>query len=390
MIIQYDGDYLNNIKTQWLQNHLSEIIGKDVDVFNMQERCFFHYTTLDAFWKIVDGETFRANHVRFSNDMQEYKCGEEIIGRIIDNKILRKGNYYVICLCSDGNLLSQWREYGKAGVSIEMDFTRKSLFTINKNPSAKTIKDKLVFSYPVNVLYVNEGRVKKNENLFCERRDKRAFTFEMLKESYKVAPNFLRDEQLLNIIPYIKHGAFIEEKESRLLFSMPQGEENQEIHYVHYSDPSPLRKPYLEVKYGDINESTNLCTYVDVSELIGSNVVNTVKDWLNNYNLSRTKKIMFRFESIKKNKVNKNSQIFISAGSNYEEIFDGIENACSNLTQKPKIWCDSHWPIRSIMVGPTLDKDLIRESIDHYCKSKYWLKYVDVIATETPYREKRN
>lgn len=386
MTIQYTDEYCD-IMTHWLDKCCTvtvRTLDNDIEIFNMQEHCF-HYTSLESFWKIIESDTFRATHVRFSNDMQEYKCGEDIIERIIGSKNLRKENYYVICFCSDGDLLSQWREYGKVGVSIEMDFGRQSLFSINSKTSF--IDYKMIFSYPVNVLYVNKGNTIKNEDFY---RSEKVFSYESLKMSYEASPAHGRDEDFRSIIPYIKHGAFIEEKESRLLFSMPPGEEDQEKKYVQYTDPAPFKKPYLEVKYGDKNESNRPCTYIHVSELAGSNVENIVKTWLINYNKSRGKAILFRSETLYENNVNKYSQIYISAGTEQEELLYCIEDACSKLTPQPKIWCDGYWPVRSIMVGPTLDKDQIRESIDHYCKSKYWLKSVDVTATDTPYREKRN
>lgn len=390
MIIQYTGS-LNKIKTQWLNNRRPEIISDPYEeIFQMQDSCY-HYTTLEAFWKIINSEIFRATHVRFSNDMQEYEYGEEIIGQIIEKGSLRKDNYYVVCFCSEGDLLSQWREYGKMGVSIKMDFKRKSLFTINR--SNKSADDKLVFSCPVNVLYINKESLQEADK-FC-RNEKSVFTLEELIKTYKESPAFGRDEQLRNLIPYIKHGAFIEEKESRLLFSMPPSEEYQEMNYVYYTDPMPWAKPYLEVKCGNVEESKKPCTYIHVAYKAGfCDIKNAIENWVIDYNKSNSDKLTFKSHALNKEEDNKEDnidiQIYISAGDNQEKLFYDIEAVCSEHDINLKIWCDGHWPIRSIMVGPTLDKHLIKESIEHYCKSKSWLKYVDIKTTNTPYREKRN
>lgn len=384
MNIQYSlSDTKQKIKMKWNSEHRQTIIKdeKEIYPFNKRDHCY-HYTSLDSFWKIVENDTFRATHVRFSNDSQEYKIGERVVGEILGNKETgnvdsMNKNFFAVCFCERGDLLSQWREYGKTGVSIEMDFRRQSVFTIHSAVEKKRgSADKLVYSYPLDVLYVNDKTPPMfyicNENIDSE----------VLSTAFS---NYSAKDQMYSLIPYIKHYAFVEEKESRLLFLLSE-EENLVKNYIFYSDPNQTlyRKPFLEVSYGD-KKTEQYCkdVYILKSQ---KKVVAVIEKWVEEYNLENPiRKLNIRY--ISEHYEDLGSTTYISEGNNQKEIFLGLDAACSELGVK--IWCDGHWPIRSIMVGPNLDKDLIKESIDHYCKSKYWLKYVNVVTTDTPYREKR-
>lgn len=387
MEIQYDDSRLGFI-TDWNGEH-SIFTQKGEPILKQSEQCF-HYTTLESFWKIIESETFRATHVRFSNDMEEYRVGENIIQGIIGGNNIQNKNYYVICFCSEGDLLSQWREYGKVGVSIEMDFSRASLFSILEGTRLE--KGELQYAMPIEVLYNKKNDlINDSINLPISR---------LIKYFYEEYDDNFGKDQMMKLVPYIKNSAFKEEREARLLFCLPI---NKEKETVCYADAITYKKPYLNIKYGDIDEQRRGCSYVDVEDEDGQ-LIPIVKNAVNEF-FSKNMNAVKVFYNKKKNVINKyygnmspemqcdasanSNNIFISAGSNQEELFHAIEEACGLLEKKTKIWCDGHWPMRSIKVGPTLDKEIIKESIDHYCKTHYWMKYVDVSATDTPYREKR-
>lgn len=56
----------------------------------------------------------------------------------------------------------------------------------------------------------------------------------------------------------------------------------------------------------------------------------------------------------------------------------------SNL--KLKIWCRGHVPIRKIFIAPSPYQESIYESVKEYCTSVFWLKSVDIVKSEIPYR----
>ncbi len=350
-------------------------------IFDQQPTCF-HYTSLDSFWKIIESEVFRATHVRFSNDMEEYQLGERFIKQIVQKDLKNYDDYYVICFCYEEDLLSQWREYGKIGVSIGMDYSRKSVFSVirNSNKREPTSTDRILFAMPTSVLYIDN----KFENGSLIFLNSQKVTLSSLSEACsKPAIDYFDDKQMRNLIPHIKHNAFLEEKEARLLFTLSVDEE---ANYVFYKNPEPYRKPYLQLKYGNTAEKNIECKYVHVEGKESEELKPIIEKC--------THQFCKRFNEVIEIKTSndlsqKSTSVYISDGMHQQELFQIIDGACSSLCSDVQIWCDGHWPIRSIMVGPTSEKNLICESIKHYCKSIYWLKYVSVKATDTPYREKR-
>jgi hypothetical protein len=131
------------------------------------EDLLFHYTTLDGLLGIFDTWTLWATDVRYLNDFREFANEADLLTRgehraleLIANdpeeiapdsahKTRRhiqgmiymmkqksneaRGATYVTCFCEDGDLLSQWRGYGKAGVSL--GFSRDALATLPPLPN---------------------------------------------------------------------------------------------------------------------------------------------------------------------------------------------------------------------------------------------------------------
>ncbi len=383
MHIQYNDDENVCLVCNWDFFHDIEVEKRKglQELLIKTDECH-HYTTLEGFWKILESETFRATHVRFSNDNQEYYQGEEIIKSIVGPDNVKVENYYVICFCSDGNLLSQWREYGKVGVSIKMDFSRHSVFTLLNNipndPKTSIHPGKQAYSLPIKVLYTNSDDV--NQKLHVEGIKNTITVKDLMGYYKKTSFEIPKRQQMRTLIPYIKNSAFAEELESRLLFTLPIGDEKD---YVFYLNTNNYQKPYFSVKYGDTKEHSVECTYVDIGKNMDSPIKVAIEAAVNQFNVVYSSTVC----------VNSNDDsdcIFISDGIHQKELLFGIEKEFKQISvPTPHIWCDGHWPIRSIMVGPTPDKEIIRESIEHYCKNHYWLKNVKVETTKTPYREKR-
>jgi len=381
MIVPYDyaKDCYNEI-TAWCSTHQLALQSGE-NIFNQQPICF-HYTSLNAFWKIIESEVFRATHVRFSNDMEEYQLGEKFVKSVVKKDLMNFDDYYVVCFCHEQDLLSQWREYGKIGVSIGMDFRRKSVFSIIRNPEGKksASADRILFAMPTSVLYIDD----KFENECLSLHDNSKITLSNLSEACsKATIDCFDDKQMRNLIPHIKHNAFIEEKEARLLFTLPVDEETN---YVFYKEPEPYRKPYLQIKYGNTSEENGECKYIHIEGKAPENIKKVLKENIKLFCENYKANIEIK-SSIVSSK--NDATIYLSNGMHQKELFQIIDKICVGHGFNVHIWCDGHWPIRSILVGPTSEKNLICESIEHYCKSIYWLKYVSVKATNTPYREKR-
>lgn len=50
-----------------------------------------------------------------------------------------------------------------------------------------------------------------------------------------------------------------------------------------------------------------------------------------------------------------------------------------------QIICDGHLPIVSITVSPSLEQEHMKEVIERFCQSKYWLQNVKVKCSKIPY-----
>ena len=115
-------DHVQELLQGWLSVHL------DVPSW------LHHYTTADGMRGIVHDRAMFGTHHRFLNDSLEIRWGKEIISRHIDEyiqgaagparvallpfqnlQIEKYYDVYVACFCSEDNLLSQWRAYGKSG-----------------------------------------------------------------------------------------------------------------------------------------------------------------------------------------------------------------------------------------------------------------------------------
>lgn len=246
---------------------------------------FFHYTTLSAAEKILNltsecqtkienSDCFKhenqnkyitlfASHFLFLNDEEELfqgiKCikntfneaiknaqAQEVKSRLeYYNSILESlnsnclenaPNYFILCFCSEGNLLTQWEWYGKdCGISIEFDL-ENCLMEGNM-----IVQDNVVISpfqiYPHKIMYTD---TEKNNAI------KKLSTF-LIPNEYR-ADDFV----LLSLITaaHMKHVSFQNEKESRLLLA-PMYKRgincNKPLSLIKYRETNGIIKPYIEV-----------------------------------------------------------------------------------------------------------------------------------------------
>lgn len=83
--------------------------------------------------------------------------------------------------------------------------------------------------------------------------------------------------------------------------------------------------------------------------------------------------------------------IWIGEGKDQEVIFQDVDKRVKaflrrrSLKEKIPIYCMGHWPIKEIIVAPTDDRERIAEQIQRFCKSKYWLKNVEVKVSKIPF-----
>lgn len=108
----------------------------------------YHYTTADGLNGIVSRRVLWATHASFFNDMTEWGHGVKAAQPAI-RKLEAAGyheaaadllqelrepslDYYAVCFCTDGDLLSQWQGYGSSGSGYAVEFDPRRLSLISR------------------------------------------------------------------------------------------------------------------------------------------------------------------------------------------------------------------------------------------------------------------
>lgn len=302
---------------------------------------FYHYTSLEVLFNILDNDAFWASNVRFSNDSMEEK--------MLDKASCIKDDY-IICFCSENDVLSQWRGYCyNGGGSIKLNLRGPVNYSILHADYDTSRQYKIYENAPLPVAYVSP-------QMHPQQRVK---TLEAILKSKSNGSNI----QMEDIAPYLKNGKFYEEKESRLVFSNLNGDLSKCIRFRTLQNG--VKVPYIVVKNDNIGKMNGSCI-VDMKQF--------------------TDDELYRYKKIRK-------AIWVPEGtdqeSKYYDILSRIEQYEAKHSDEPlcplRVFCRGHLPIEEITVAPTYDSDRIVEQIERFCMSKYWLRQVKVKKSEIPY-----
>lgn len=297
---------------------------------------YYHYTSLEVLFNILEGDSFWVSNLRFSNDATE----ERLI------KTQNTYDDYIICFCDDGDKLSQWRGYcHNGGAAIKFNIHEPLEYSILHKDYDKTHRYELYENLPLQVVYVESTP----ESLkLCQNE------MEILLEGEK-------DISERELIPYIKNTAFYEESETRMVFMNEEGNLSNCIRFRTLENG--VKIPYMVVKQGNIGRMKGSCT---------------------------TKPEVYTEEKIKEIS-KKHGDIWIEEGARQEEVYYKIRNKVKAFGEKnprmPKIhvYCKGHMPIEKIIVAPTDDRGRIAEQVKRFCESKYWLRDVEVCQSIIPF-----
>jgi hypothetical protein len=109
------------------------------------DREFWHYSSAAGAHAILSGRTLHAGHISHSNDPQELTFTEDVLrsvatSRIVDHDVVRgflqhldrvafsrRRELYIACFSEDGDLRSQWVEYGDTGRGVALGFDPREL-----------------------------------------------------------------------------------------------------------------------------------------------------------------------------------------------------------------------------------------------------------------------
>lgn len=318
-----------------------ESYGKYLDKQNRFTGDCIHYTSFQSAFAIMDSDSFWASNVRFSNDSMEEKILQS------DDSIEERDDY-ILCYCMEDDMLSQWRGYcHNGGVAIKFHIQYMEEYSILHADYDETGNYVLYRNAPLPVMYMNNHR--------CSPKSIK----ENLMREIEVSQN--KEITIEDMLPYLKNGYFYEEKEARMIFSNKNGDLSKCIRFRTLEDG--IKVPYIVVKFGDAGKMNGRC---------------------------ETRISDYTWEEVRR-RMEPGGAIWIGEGYDqervYNEMVQHVEELCkaNNCNKKVTILCKGRWPIESITVAPSYDRERKAEQIRRYCKSKYWLKRVEVKKSNIPY-----
>lgn len=382
------------------------------------EGSLFHYTTRDNLWNIIESNSFYARHIRFSNDSAEYHIGKKEVEMIGNGgrELTNLNDCYMVCFCEKDDILSQWREYARGGVSLELNFTKDTFYTImcNEKTKGENEKDKncpgkhmycipsrfhfapipykVVYAVPISVIYLrkNSGQLEMNDGDEPERPGAKEIA-DIVEIINKEAEQMEKERMLKNLLPFIKHEGFKEEKESRLLFSRI---DEISPYVVDYLTDRGKKVPYIRVQFGNAEKREETSCKIKYYQ-IDQELIDCCKTHLDANGFLKIPgekdpiKITLE-EEVCKRANDDDGHIYIENCNHQKYIFEMIDYYVTNYNKEHssnvKIWCDGYLPIRGITIGPSEDAQELCESVSHKVKNIFWLKYATVKVSDIPYR----
>lgn len=311
------------------------------------KRNFYHYTSLNNLFNILEGDSLWVSNMCFSNDDSE--------GIVLRDKGYTELDNYIVCFCDHADRLSQWRGYcPNGGASIELALNKIHAFSVLHADYDTSKKYELYYNTPLPVMYVNNDKNSLNMALDAIEKTNSKDS----SGNYIFSPAETRD-----IIPYLKNDKFHEERELRLAFINWDGSLYDCIRFRTLSNG--VKTPYMVVKMGNIGENLTRCSF-DMKSI--------------------NKKY---FETLNAKGM---GEIWIPEGSNQESIFNEVNEKVQDYNKGKKnnefyihIFCEGHLPVKKITISPMNDQQRIKEQVKRYCYSKYWLRNVAVVCSEIPY-----
>jgi len=367
-------------------NDAKVFLKKYIDVPINANSTYVKYTSKNSMYKMLESDSLFMFCSELSNDKTE--------NRMLD--IAQREDTYISCfynynyglpnaLDNSSDVLSQWMSYcNSGGAAFEFYFGQDFFAKINpKNINLKydkevdsffkgiDINEKNRFCYSLMlkeavddsdfVLYPNfPFQLQYYENTINDS-DSVSLAFESIKSKYKIKDCY--------ILPYLKHSGFVQESEARLAFVNVDDCLSDCIKFIEANDGT--RVPYIDVRFGNNDLSKLPCDFVEVG---GDETLEQAIE----------KKLKERNRFIN----NPKFPIIIPQGRNQEYIYNLVEKTIKKLfsdNAMPKIICQGHLPITKITLAPTQDRTEQRKKMEIFCKSKYWLRNVEIVESQIPY-----
>lgn len=362
---------------------------------------YVQYRSKDSMYKILESDSLFMFCSELSNDKTE-------------NKMLHvdeASDVYISCFYNgnsvssepredSSDVLSQWTSYcADGGAAFEYYFRQdflseinnividrsktqapenelevffKKLDTINQRQFLYSIVTSNAVDDSDFVLYPNfPFQIQYYENTINDT-DSIALTFQQMFADYNITGNY--------VLPYFKHSGFVQESEARLAFVNDNNSLSDCIKFIKSSDGTMV--PYIEVKFGNPDLLRSPCDFVHPAK--GESLEAAIEQQL----LKRNPKTIWKNTS--------KFPIIIPQGRDQEKIYNAVEKVINKLSgtkarqTKPKIICQGHLPITKITLAPTEDREQQKKKMEIFCKSKYWLRNVEIVESKIPYNTKNS
>ena len=319
----------------------------------------YHYTSIPSLLAILRNDSFRLSNSIYCNDSSEGNLIPKYGDWFAQNcNGLKQYDDYILSLCQENDDLSQWRGYcpnGGATIGLCYSAISGQANPYNTRKCAVSILDKDFSSngcheelddFAIPVFYIDS---KHDANAIVEK------VLELAKKE-NVVDN---DRPLIQrgIIPYLKNGKFHHEQEYRIVIP------NRDEYFIKCIDYRTKEDkqlvPYIDIKMGRVSDS------------------------------KKTKRITDAEIDIMLDEACDTEYILIPQCRNQEDLFNKIEKKIDK-TQKYKnsgikIICEGHLPVNSITIGPTHNREKVKEQVERFCKSRYWLRGIPIAVSEIPY-----
>ena len=230
------------------------------------DRTLYHYTGIRGLLGIVDSRSVWASHIYYLNDSKEILHACEVLGRLLSANesvvdaterefieqfrdwlaTFRRDPFhiFVFSLSEEPSLLSQWRSYTPHGKGVSLGFSTMVLNHVLRTPGFRIAK----------CLYTDH----EHEELMGSLVEKMLITFRQrlpTLDTTKAHPSqkyhpFLEEfrKDLLQILAIVKHSAFREEREWRIVSPYFP---NYTVADVKFREGASMLLPYTELKLPD-------------------------------------------------------------------------------------------------------------------------------------------
>jgi len=226
-------------------------------------KILYHYTTQRGFVGIVNSKSIWATNITYLNDSTEftyafdvakriinyldkahYKYAKDLI-KLVDDVRLRNihANHFVCSFTEKGDLLSQWRGYCPDGNGYSLGFSFENLRKLSEKQGFEIIK--CVYDYHVQHRLVYPIIIKTLDNyehiiLGSKYEDDKVFLLQDFQYTFQ--------NSLLEIASFLKHPAYKEEKEWRLIKKL------EDESFLKFREGASMLVPHIDLMLTDGNE----------------------------------------------------------------------------------------------------------------------------------------